>query len=95
MSDIDELIARVQRRLTEIERRCEVAGPRTDAAIAAAEDQLGISFPPSYRAFLRRHGALGIPADLAVVHDFCGLATDNPTIRRRPHHAGGPVGEPA
>lgn len=79
-SDIDDLIRRVQRRLTEIERRCEIEGPRSDDAIAAAEDQLGTTFPPSYRSFLLRHGALGIPADLAVVHDFCGLASGNPKI---------------
>ncbi|MEZ4399351.1 MAG: SMI1/KNR4 family protein [Kofleriaceae bacterium] len=69
-----DLIERVRRRLDEIERRCVVPGPASEPAIAAAEAELGASFPPSYRAFVGRYGALGLPADLAVVHDFCGLA---------------------
>lgn len=72
-SDLDALIERVTNRLGEIERRCEVAGPVAEETVAAAEEELGTSFPPSYRAFLRRYGALGIPTDLAVVHDFVGL----------------------
>ena len=72
-SDLVALIERVRNRLGEIERRCEVAGPVAEEAVAAAEVELGTSFPPSYREFLRRYGALGIPTDLAVVHDFVGL----------------------
>ena len=78
-SDIVDLIERVRRRLADIERRCVVAGPAAEDAVAAAEERLGTSFPPSYREFLRRYGALGIPTDLAVVHDFCGLAAGDPT----------------
>ena len=72
-SDLVALIERVRNRLGEIERRCEVAGPVAEETVAAAEEELGTSFPPSYREFLRRYGALGIPTDLAVVHDFVGL----------------------
>ena len=78
-SDIVDLIERVRRRLADIERRCVVAGPAAEDAVAAAEERLGTSFPPSYREFLRRYGAMGIPTDLAVVHDFCGLAAGDPT----------------
>lgn len=72
-SDLVELIERVRTRLSEIERRCDVAGPAPEDVVLAAEEELGASFPPSYREFLRRYGALGIPADLAVVHDFVGV----------------------
>ncbi|MBK9031525.1 MAG: SMI1/KNR4 family protein [Myxococcales bacterium] len=75
-SDIVDLIERVRRRLGDIERRCVIAGPVPEDAVVAAEQELGASFPPSYREFLRHYGALGIPADLAVVHDFCGLADE-------------------
>jgi len=72
-SDLVDLIERVRNRLGEIERRCEVAGPVSEEAVAAAEAELGILFPPSYREFLSEYGTMGIPADLAVVHDFVGL----------------------
>lgn len=74
--DLADLIERVRRRLSDIERRCVVAGPVAEDAVAAAEAELGAPFPPSYRDFVRRYGALGIPTDLAVVHDFCGVAPD-------------------
>lgn len=79
-SDLVALIERVRTRLGEIERRCEIAGPVEEAAVAAAEEELGTSFPPSYREFLRRYGALGIPTDLAVVHDFVGLRADEADV---------------
>jgi hypothetical protein len=79
-SDLVALIERVTNRLGEIERRCEVAGPAAEEAVAAAEEELGTSFPPSYREFLRRYGALGIPTDLAVVHDFVGLRTPDADV---------------
>ena len=75
-SELVALIERVRNRLGEIERRCEVAGPAAEEKVAAAEEELGNRFPPSYREFLRRYGSLGIPTDLAVVHDFVGLPTD-------------------
>ena len=73
-----DLIERVRRRLREVDQRCAIAGPVAEDVVAAAEDQLGCSFPPSYREFLRRYGALGIPTDLAVVHDFVGLRGSDP-----------------
>jgi cell wall assembly regulator SMI1 len=68
-----DLIERVRHRLREVDQPCIVAGPASEEAVASAEERLGISFPPSYRAFLRRFGQLALPAQLAVVHDFLGL----------------------
>lgn len=74
-SDTIDLIERVRSRLGGVDasERCAVAGPASEEAVAAAEEQLGCAFPPSYRTFLRRYGALSLPADMAVVHDFVGL----------------------
>lgn len=69
-----DLIERVRHRLREVDQPCLVAGPVSEEAVAAAEEQLGIAFPPSYRTFLLRFGNLSLPAELAVVHDFLGLA---------------------
>lgn len=69
-----DLIERVRHRLREVDQPCVVPGPASEEAVASAEEQLGIAFPPSYRAFLRRFGGLALPAKLAVVHDFLGLA---------------------
>jgi len=69
-----DLIERVRHRLHEVDQPCVVAGPASEEAVASAEEQLGIAFPPSYRAFLRRFGGLALPAKLAVVHDFLGIA---------------------
>lgn len=49
----------------------ELAGPISEDHIAAAEEELGVVFPPSYRTFLRHFGAgnvhfmeiYGIPGD--------------------------------
>ena len=64
-SDIVDLIERVRRRLADIERRCVVAGPAAEDAVAAAEERLGTSFPPSYREFLRRYGTKDQPVPAA------------------------------
>jgi len=69
-----DLIERVRHRLREVDQPCVIGGPASEEAVVAAEEQLGIAFPPSYRAFLRRFGTLALPAELAVVHDFLGLA---------------------
>ena len=69
-----DLIERVRHRLREVDQPCVVAGPASEEAVASAEEQLGIAFPPSYRAFLRRFGGLALPAQLAVIHDFLGIA---------------------
>jgi cell wall assembly regulator SMI1 len=37
--------------------RCDVAGPATSEAIATAEAELEVRFPPQYRGFLLTHGA--------------------------------------
>jgi hypothetical protein len=74
-SDTIDLIERVRSRLGGVDAngRCAIAGPASEEAVTAAEEQLGCAFPPSYRAFLRKYGALSLPADMAVVHDFVGL----------------------
>jgi antitoxin YobK len=35
----------------------DFAGPRDEALVRAAEETLGVQFPPSYRRFLRKFGA--------------------------------------
>ncbi len=68
-----ELVERIRRRLREHDRPCRIAGPVSDSAITAAEDALGVSFPPSYRTFLRTFGGIAIPPHLGLVHDFVGV----------------------
>jgi hypothetical protein len=76
--DTIALVERVTRRLADAADACVIAGPANDAAIAAAEEALGCEFPPSYRQFLRRYGAITIPTHLGLVHSFVGVdaATD-------------------
>ena len=74
-SDTIELVERVRRRLTEHENPCLIAGPVPEAAISAAEEALGCTFPPSYRTFLRTWGGIAIPKHLGIVHDFVGVAS--------------------
>ena len=71
-SDTIELVERVRRRLTEHENPCQISGPVPEAAISAAEEALGCTFPPSYRTFLRTWGGIAIPKHLGIVHDFVG-----------------------
>ncbi|MBS1118003.1 MAG: cell-wall [Deltaproteobacteria bacterium] len=78
MSDPIELVERVRRRLTEHENPFQIAGPVPEAAISAAEAALGVTFPPSYRAFLRTFGKIAIPPHLGIVHDFVGVAEPSP-----------------
>jgi hypothetical protein len=73
-SDTIELVERVRRRLTENENTCKIAGPVPESAITAAEEALGVTFPPSYRTFLRTFGGIAIPPHLGVVHDFVGVS---------------------
>ena len=82
-SDTIELVERVRRRLSEHDNRCQIAGPAPETAITAAEEALGVTFPPSYRHFLRTFGGIAIPPHLGVVHDFVGVPS------------GGVVGSPA
>ncbi|HWO25427.1 MAG TPA: SMI1/KNR4 family protein [Kofleriaceae bacterium] len=67
------LVERVRSKLSESERPCEIAGPIPESAISAAEEALGVTFPPSYRKFLRTFGGIAIPAHLGVVHEFVGV----------------------
>jgi len=73
-SETIKLVERVRRRLSESERPCAITGPVPEAAISAAEEALGVTFPPSYRTFLRTFGGIAIPAHLGVVHEFVGVA---------------------
>jgi hypothetical protein len=54
-----ELFDSVEALLKKYAAEVSVAGPKGDALISRAEAFLGIRFPPSYREFLRRWGALG------------------------------------
>jgi SMI1/KNR4 family protein SUKH-1 len=76
-NDTIELVERVRRRLREHENSCEIAGPAPEAAITAAEVALGVTFPPSYRTFLRTFGGIAIPAHLGIVHDFVGMRSSD------------------
>lgn len=80
-SDTIELVERVRRRLGEQENPCQITGPAPEAAISAAEVALGITFPPSYRTFLRTFGGIAIPPHLGIVHDFVGVTSDE-VVRR-------------
>lgn len=74
-ADTIELVERVRRHLTERENPVQIAGPVSEAQILAAEEALGVTFPPSYRTFLRTFGGLAIPPHLGVVHDFMGVVS--------------------
>ena len=71
-SETIELVERVRLRLREHENTCQIAGPVSESAITAAEEALGVIFPPSYRTFLRTFGGIAIPPHLGIVHDFVG-----------------------
>ncbi len=75
-TDTIELVERVRRRLTEHENIFQIAGPVPEAAISAAEEALGVTFPPSYRTFLQTFGGIAIPPHLGIVHDFVGVASE-------------------
>jgi len=81
-SDTIELVERVRRRLSE-QDSCRIAGPVPESAINAAEEALGITFPPSYRTFLRTFGGIAIPPHLGVVHDFVGDDVAQRTLNAR------------
>jgi hypothetical protein len=89
-SDTIELVERVRRRLTENENPVQIAGPVSEAAITAAEEALGVTFPPSYRTFLRTFGGIVIPPHLGIVHDFIGVAATPPAPPMLPAEGSGP-----
>ncbi len=82
-SDTIELVERVRRRLTEHDRPFQIAGPVPESAINAAEEALGVTFPPSYRTFLRTFGGIAIPKHLGIVHDFVGVDTTTTDVVAR------------
>jgi len=49
-----------------------IAGPKSDTLIDRAEAFLNVHFPPSYREFLRRWGALGFGPE-----EIYGITGDN------------------
>src|SRR5687768_9908045 len=76
MHESFELIERARRRLKDDDLPCVIAGGASDAAIAAAEEALACTFPPSYRAFLRRFGAIALPARVSTIQTFVGIEED-------------------
>jgi len=50
----------------------DFAGPRDPSLVAAAENALGVSFPPTYRRFVTELGAGGVDA-----HEFYGVIDEN------------------
>ena len=75
-SDTIELVERVRRHLREHDNPCQIMGPVSESQISAAEEALGVTFPPSYRTFLRTFGGITIPPHLGIVHDFVGVANE-------------------
>lgn len=59
MTDYDEAVALVGKH----QEAVDFAGPRDETLIVAAETALGITFPPTYRRFVREFGALGIGSE--------------------------------
>lgn len=62
------------------ESRPRFMGERPDALVAAAEQALGVDFPPSYRAFVKELGAGG-----AAAREFYGITSDNFTTATIPN----------
>lgn len=81
-SDTIKLVEHVRRRLTEHDNPFTIAGPVSESEIVAAEDALGVTFPPSYRTFLLTFGGIAIPPHLGVVHEFVGVAPSNDVVQR-------------
>ena len=73
-SETIELVERVRRRLAVTDAACDINGPVPEAAIDAAEEALGCTFPPSYRTFLLTFGGVTLPPHLGIVHDFVGVS---------------------
>jgi hypothetical protein len=69
-----QLVERIRQRLSGNEQTMRIAGPVAESQIAAAEQALDCTFPPSYREFLRTWGGIAMPTHLGIVHDFVGVA---------------------
>jgi antitoxin YobK len=52
--------------------RCRFVGERGERLVSLAEETLGVSFPPSYRSFVRRFGAGNIAAE-----EIYGVVSDD------------------
>src|ERR1043165_8080153 len=74
-SETIELVERVRQRLQGQDTPARIVGPVPESAISAAEDALGVTFPPSYRTFLRTFGGIALPTHLGIVHDFVGVSS--------------------
>jgi hypothetical protein len=83
-SDTIELVERVRRSLgrREHDNPCRITGPAPDSAIAAAEEALGVTFPPSYREFLKTFGGIALPTHLGIVHDFVGVTSIDANVEK-------------
>jgi hypothetical protein len=55
----EELLKTIEALLKEYAAEVDTVGPQEESLIASAEAFLGVTFPPSYREFVRRWGALG------------------------------------
>jgi hypothetical protein len=58
--------------LIESSEDADFVGPRSEALLEKAEKALGVSFPPTYRRFVKEFGY----GDMAGA-EFCGLVDDN------------------
>jgi len=70
-----ELVERARRHLKDNDLPFAIAGGVAEAEIVAAEAALETGFPPSYRSFLRRFGALTLPPRASTIHQFVGLGS--------------------
>jgi hypothetical protein len=77
-----ELVERIRKRLHKQDNEVRISGPVPEAAISAAEEALGVTFPPSYRTFLRTFGGIALPTHLGIVHDFVGVQGDDDVVGR-------------
>ena len=77
-----DLVERIRHRLDQHDHPEKINGPAPEAAISAAEEALGCTFPPSYRTFLRTFGGIALPTHLGIVHDFVGVAHDDDVVGR-------------
>jgi hypothetical protein len=77
-----ELVERIRHRLDQQDHPVRITGPAPEAAITAAEEALGCTFPPSYLTFLRTFGGIALPTHLGIVHDFVGVAYADDVVGR-------------
>jgi hypothetical protein len=71
-SDAGFILDRLKRAIADGEH----SGPVAEADIVAAEQELGVRFPTSYRVFLKHFGAVWLPSSFEVAGLGCGRCTD-------------------